>query len=84
MPAPSALTAATMATKLPAIVQPDDPIIVLGGSAATFDARMKRDMERLKAVPAVDIVGLAIRLEAVAGTLDQLPLLASAAPAGGT
>jgi uroporphyrin-3 C-methyltransferase len=43
---------------------------------------IQRDMERLKAVPAVDIVGLAIRLEAVAGTLDQLPLLASAAPAG--
>ena len=40
-------------------------------------------MERLKAVPAVDIVGLAIRLDAVSGTLDQLPLLASAAPPAG-
>jgi uroporphyrin-3 C-methyltransferase len=44
---------------------------------------IQRDMERLKGVPAVDIVGLAIRLDAVAGTVDQLPLLASAAtPAG--
>ena len=35
-----------------------------------------RDLERLKAVPNVDVVGLALRLDSVAAGLDQLPLVA--------
>ncbi len=42
---------------------------------------LQRDIERLKALPAVDLVGLAIRLDTVVGSIDQLPLLAAAAPA---
>jgi len=34
------------------------------------------DIERLKAVPLVDVVGLAIRLDSVAASVAQLPLLA--------
>lgn len=41
---------------------------------------LQRDIERLKALPVVDLVGLAIRLDTVVGAIDQLPLLASAAP----
>lgn len=40
---------------------------------------LQRDIERLKALPVVDLVGLAIRLDTVVGAVDQLPLLASAA-----
>lgn len=36
-----------------------------------------RDIDRLKAVPNVDVVGLALRLDSVAAGLDQLPLVAS-------
>ncbi len=38
------------------------------------------DIERLKAVPNVDVVALALRLDAVASSVAQLPLLASIAP----
>ena len=38
------------------------------------------DIERLKAVPNVDVVALALRLDAVASSVAQLPLLASVAP----
>ncbi len=41
-----------------------------------------RDLDRLRALPAVDIVGMALRLDSVAGGIDQLPLLAGlSAPA---
>jgi len=38
------------------------------------------DIERLEAVPVVDVVGLALRLDSVASALNQLPLLAGLAP----
>lgn len=38
-----------------------------------------RDLERLRAVPAVDVVALAVRLDAVASGIGQLPLVASLA-----
>jgi uroporphyrin-3 C-methyltransferase/uroporphyrinogen III methyltransferase/synthase len=41
-----------------------------------------RDLDRLRALPAIDIVGMALRLDSVAGGIDQLPLLAGlSAPA---
>ncbi len=40
-----------------------------------------RDIERLKAVPQVDITSLTVRLDSVASMIDQLPLVASLAPA---
>ncbi|MBL8378532.1 MAG: uroporphyrinogen-III C-methyltransferase [Burkholderiales bacterium] len=36
---------------------------------------LQRDMERLKALPHVDTAGLAIRLDAVIASVDQLPLV---------
>jgi uroporphyrin-3 C-methyltransferase/uroporphyrinogen III methyltransferase/synthase len=39
-----------------------------------------RDIERLRAVPNVDVIGLALRLDAVASGLEQLPLASGAAP----
>ena len=38
------------------------------------------DIERLKAVPNVDVVALALRLDSVAASVAQLPLLASLTP----
>ncbi|MEI8302844.1 MAG: uroporphyrinogen-III C-methyltransferase [Burkholderiales bacterium] len=40
---------------------------------------LQRDIDRLKALPAVDLVGLALRLDTVTAVVDQLPLMASAA-----
>ena len=41
---------------------------------------LQRDIDRLKALPAVDLVGLALRLDTITAVVDQLPLMASAAP----
>lgn len=41
---------------------------------------LARDIERLKALPTVDITSMAGRLDAVASGVDQLPLLAGATP----
>lgn len=40
-----------------------------------------RDLERLKALPAVDIAGNALRLDSLVGMVDSLPLLAGEQPA---
>lgn len=40
-----------------------------------------RDIERLSAVPAIDLAGLALRLDTVSAGIEELPLLASLAPA---
>lgn len=40
-----------------------------------------RDIERLSAVPAVDVAALALRLDTVAAGLEDLPLVAGLAPA---
>jgi uroporphyrin-3 C-methyltransferase/uroporphyrinogen III methyltransferase/synthase len=39
-----------------------------------------RDIERLRAVPNVDVIGLALRLDTVASGLEHLPLASGAAP----
>jgi len=39
------------------------------------------DIERLKAVPVVDPVGLALRLDSIAAGLNELPMLAAVSPA---
>ena len=39
---------------------------------------LARDIERLRALPAIDLTGQAIRLDAVIGSIDQLPMLAAA------
>lgn len=39
---------------------------------------LQRDIERLKALPSVDLVGLALRLDAVTAGIEQLPQLAAA------
>ena len=39
---------------------------------------LARDIERLRALPAVDLTGQAIRLDAAIGAIDQLPMLADA------
>lgn len=41
-----------------------------------------RDIERLRALPAVDLTAIALRLDAILGGLDQYPLLATLAPRG--
>ena len=41
-----------------------------------------RDIERLRALPSIDVVGIALRLDSVASSLDQLPLVAGLTPAG--
>lgn len=40
---------------------------------------LQRDIDRLKALPAVDIVSLALRLDTVTAAIDQLPLVSAAA-----
>jgi uncharacterized protein HemX len=40
-----------------------------------------RDIERLKATPALDIAGMTFRIDQVIGAVDQLPLLAEGRPA---
>lgn len=41
---------------------------------------LARDVERLKALPTVDVSSMAARLDAVAAVVDQLPLLSGPAP----
>jgi len=40
-----------------------------------------RDLERLKALPAVDIAGNALRIDSIVGMVDSLPLLSDEKPA---
>lgn len=42
-----------------------------------------RDLDRLRAVPNVDVIALALRLDAVAAGINQLPLVASLNPVAG-
>ncbi|KRB88982.1 uroporphyrinogen-III C-methyltransferase [Noviherbaspirillum sp. Root189] len=39
-----------------------------------------KDLERLKAVPAVDLTGIALRLDSVIGQIDNMPLLSDEKP----
>lgn len=39
-----------------------------------------RDIERLKALPTVDLTGLALRIDSVIGQIDQMPLLSDEKP----
>ncbi len=41
---------------------------------------LQRDIDRLKALPTIDLVGLALRLDAVTSAIEQLPLLAGVTP----
>jgi len=41
---------------------------------------INRDIERLRSAPHVDVTGMAVRLEQVAGTVDALPLAMDARP----
>ncbi|HPU51429.1 MAG TPA: uroporphyrinogen-III C-methyltransferase, partial [Burkholderiaceae bacterium] len=41
---------------------------------------LQRDIDRLKALPSVDLVGLALRLDAVTSAIEQLPLVAVVTP----
>ncbi|OWW22012.1 uroporphyrinogen-III C-methyltransferase [Noviherbaspirillum denitrificans] len=40
-----------------------------------------KDLERLKALPTVDLTGLALRLDSIIGQIDSMPLLADEKPA---
>lgn len=40
-----------------------------------------RDLDRLKAVPSVDLTGIALRLDSVIGQIDNMPLLSDEKPA---
>lgn len=42
---------------------------------------LARDLEKLKALPAVDLAGNALRLDSIVGMVDSLPLLADEKPA---
>lgn len=42
------------------------------------------DLERLKALPSVDLAGIALRLDSAISQIDKMPLLADEAPAVGT
>lgn len=39
------------------------------------------DLERLKALPSIDLTGIALRLDSVIGQIDSMPLLSDATPA---
>ncbi|MES2830817.1 MAG: uroporphyrinogen-III C-methyltransferase [Pseudomonadota bacterium] len=39
-----------------------------------------RDIDRLKAVPSLDLTGIALRLDSIIGQIDQMPLLADEKP----
>ena len=47
----------------------------------TIRRAIGRDMEKLKALPSVDSTGVALRLDAVIGQIDALPMLADEKPA---
>jgi len=41
---------------------------------------LARDIERLKALPSLDLTGIALRLDSIIGQIDAMPLLAGATP----
>lgn len=47
----------------------------------TIRRALARDMEKLKALPAVDMTGLALRLDSVIAQIDTMPLLSDEKPA---
>ncbi|MDB5839884.1 MAG: hypothetical protein JWQ23_1836 [Herminiimonas sp.] len=47
----------------------------------TIRRSIGRDMEKLKALPMVDLTGLALRLDSVIGQIDGMPLLSDEKPA---
>ncbi|MDO9218572.1 MAG: uroporphyrinogen-III C-methyltransferase [Lacisediminimonas sp.] len=47
----------------------------------TIRRALARDMEKLKALPAVDMTGLALRLDSVIAQIDSMPLLSDEKPA---
>ncbi|MDB5797505.1 MAG: hypothetical protein JWP36_1407 [Paucimonas sp.] len=47
----------------------------------TVRRALARDMEKLKALPVVDMTGLALRLDSIIGQIDSMPLLADEKPA---
>ncbi|WP_183743037.1 MULTISPECIES: uroporphyrinogen-III C-methyltransferase [unclassified Janthinobacterium] len=47
----------------------------------TIRRAIGRDMEKLKALPSVDSTGVALRLDAVIGQIDSLPMLSDEKPA---
>jgi uroporphyrin-3 C-methyltransferase/uroporphyrinogen III methyltransferase/synthase len=47
----------------------------------TIRRAIARDMEKLKALPSVDLAGVALRLDNVIGDVDALPMLADEKPA---
>jgi len=47
----------------------------------TIRRALARDMDRLKALPGLDITGIALRLDSVIGQIDTLPLLSDEKPA---
>lgn len=53
------------------------------GSVSVLRKLVARDIERLKALPTVDISSMAARLDAVASGIDQLPMLAGSPVAQG-
>lgn len=53
------------------------------GEVSGLRRLLNRDIERLRATPVVDLAGLAGRLDSLAGSLEQLPMLAGVAPQDG-
>jgi uroporphyrin-3 C-methyltransferase len=47
----------------------------------TIRRAIARDLEKLKALPSVDLTGLALRLDSVIGQIDGMPLLSDEKPA---
>lgn len=47
----------------------------------TIRRALARDMEKLKALPSVDVTGIALRLDSLISQVDRLPLLADEKPA---
>jgi uroporphyrin-3 C-methyltransferase/uroporphyrinogen III methyltransferase/synthase len=47
----------------------------------TMRRALARDMERLKALPVVDLTGLALRLDSIIGQIDSMPLMSDEKPA---
>lgn len=51
-------------------------------AVATVQRLLTRDIDRLRAVPQIDISALSLRLDSIMASLDQLPMLAGATPPG--
>jgi len=51
-------------------------------AVATVQRLLARDIDRLRAVPQIDISALSLRLDSIMASLDQLPMLAGATPPG--